>query len=160
MGSTRAQQLQSITVYPRYTNRLTGQVKPMRRVLHRCIFRDEQTTIARTKGVVLGQGIFVQMFYEEGITYLPPDEWAKLADATPIMDIEEVLAPFYTIEVGGNTNTVIIDHEVNIDIPMGTSAQVSAAELELLRIPVARRAQSVENNFRGSLRVQHLLVRA
>ena len=146
---TRGQELQSITLYSRYTNRFTGQVKLMRRVLSRAIFRDERGTIVLTTGSVPATPIFIWLYDEPGISYLPPAEWQALADATPIMDIEEVLAPYYTIETGGTVNTVMINHVVNNEYPIGTSAQASSAEVELLRIQVSRRAQSVTDNRRS-----------
>lgn len=164
--------------------------KPMRRVLTRGIYRSDGATIARKTGVVLAQSNFIQAFDEPNMQYvpwhiwrilgtpaindIPPQRWRELnIQKIPVYDYnldiledtEKILGGYWSVEIGTQLNTIIVDHETDIEIPWGNNTDVTNAERRhfetaATRIPGARRVQEVEDNRRGSPRSRHVLMRA
>jgi len=183
---TRGQRLQSVTIYPRYTRGDTNQVKPIRRVLTKAVYRNESATIARETGTVLQQAVFVQIFDEPTMQYVPWHIWRILGTLAindvpavewqrlnvrniPVFDpsktVEEHLEGYWSVQIGTNTNTIIVDHIADIEIPWGTASAVTTEETRLFTatataIDGARRIQDFTDNRRGSERVSHILLRA
>jgi hypothetical protein len=164
--------------------------KPIRRVLTRGIFRPKDSTNTLPSGTVLKPNPSFQAFDEPNIQYVPwhiwrilgtpaindisPQRWRELnIQKIPVYDYnldiledtEKILGGYWSVEIGTQLNTIIVDHETDIEIPWGNNADVTNAERRhfetaATRIPGARRVQEVEDNRRGSMRSSHILMRA
>jgi len=147
--------LKTITIYPRWTDPITKQIAPIRRVLHNATFRDEGTSIARNTGINLKESLFSQVFLEDGMEYVEAQEWHKLH--------ESELEGKWTADFSNPTQaTVIVGHESNYEFSPGTSAEVTREENEFIAstADAHRIAALPEDNRRGITDItKHILLR-
>lgn len=142
-----------ITIYPRWQNLLTGQIKPMRRVLRRCTWQMETVSTALSTGQILTTPTVVTVFKKtSGLEYIKPHEWALLS--------ENELAPYWTVDLTGTARPIIVPWVSDYEFNFGTSAAVTTAENNFVRDnPGAIRAQHTDNNqFSGGERGGHILI--
>ena len=140
---------QSVTLYCRGWNN-SNQVRPFRRVLQNAVFMEQENTIASKTGIVLNQSIFFMIFSDPEYEYIPFAEWDKLT--------ESQYAGKWTVELGQTASFIVpfvSTHEFN----WGTQSNISSLENAFINANGARRVAGLEDNRRGSKKVQHLSLR-
>lgn len=150
-----------ITIYPRWTHKLTGQILIMRRVLHRCTWQSDAISVALSTGQILQTPTTISVFKKtSGLEYIKPHEWLALPD--------DELTPYWTVDLTGTARPIIVPWEESFEFPVypvagitGTaSSQATSDENSFIsNNPGAIRAAQVENNqFSGGERGGHILI--
>lgn len=149
-----------ITLYVRYTDPITGLIKPIRCVLENCFYHDKAEEIRETSGVVITRAATVHIPHPKentGRQYLDPEAWAKLsadeAESGKYWSYDPTLAgnlPWFVPD--------IIYHE----FPWGTVSQIVTLENRFLTDVDKRGMRSIgmDNFVYGSYSMQHHLLRA
>ena len=144
-----------VTLYIRHLNTLTGIVTPLRRILKHTVYTDFRADTAIRTGQVLSQAITIQVFLQDDLEYIPLEKWNKL----PLDETDG----YYSLIVGGTTNSVIVLGELEQEFKSGTVAQVTTAERDFVTAnPNAFRIADFQDNitFSPTPMTAHLLVRA
>ena len=146
----------TITIYTRWTNPVTGLTKPFRRVLTQVHIEESSNTVARQTGNILAQSRFFQVFNQPNLEYVPLHVWRNLS--------ENDLSGRWSIDDRPSMQSIVVDHESDVEIDWGTLQQVTNDENRHFitvqtAIPGASRVTRVEPAMRGSPRAQHITLR-
>ena len=130
----------TLTVWPRWVDGATEAIKPMRRVLRFCSWRERSISTAIATGNILREPTIIRVFDEtSGLTYLPLHEWL----ARP----ESALDGYWTVEPSQSAGTLIAPFESAVELAAGTAAQVTTQENNFIRnTPGVRRVVDLNNN--------------
>ena len=141
-----------ITIYCRWQDPGTKQTKPFRRVLRNCFFSEASNSVALRTGAIVKELLFLQCFLEPGMVYVPLHEWNKLT--------ESELDGKWTVD-DTEPQSIVVPYEIGFEFDWGTWGQATQAEnIFLPATPGALRIQKVEPRLIGSVRSQHISLRA
>jgi len=153
-----------VTVLIRWVHKTTGLIKLIPRILPETVFTSERESTAIRTGVILNQANLYMIFDTPQLTFIPYHEWL----AKP----EDELDGFWSLQVGGSTNTVIIPQAVQLEIPAGTNAEITNIERDIItqNVPSGRRFDWIDGStriagyenhqFDVSPKASHILIRA
>ena len=142
----------AITIYCRWTDPGTGEIKPHRRVLRNVFFSEESNHVALKTGATVKEMLFLQCFLEPGMAYVPIHEWVNLTEVG--------LEGKWTAD-DMQPQSIIVPYETGHEFGWGDDDAVTDAENKFAAAtPGALRIQKVEPRLIGTARAQHVSLRA
>lgn len=148
-----------ITLYVRYTDILTGNVKPIRCVLQNCFPHDTAEEIRRSSGVAIARSSVIHIPHPKentGREYLDPETWANLsaeeAESGLYWSYDQSLASILP---------VYVPMEIDFEFQWSTAGGVTTQENNFVRDNRnAFRSIGMDHFMFGSYDMQHHLLRS
>lgn len=144
----------TITIYPRWTDPVTGNVTNVRCVLKGCFWNEDSIGVFKNTGTQVQNSVTLFIPYRESVTgrkYVTPDEWNKAGKD----DVETKLWTVPTLPY-----PIVINEALDYEFGWDTSAKITTKENQLTTSNRnARRSKDVNPQLFGSLEMRHILVR-
>lgn len=146
-----------ITIYPTFTDKLTGNQINIRCILQNCFWNDDSISVFQRTGVQTANSVTLFIPYAESVTgrqYISPDEWNNLA-------IDQ-LDKYWTINP--KQLPLMVKGESDFEFVWAApnaANRISVQENNLMTAnPNVRRARDVNENLFGSAEMWHIQIRA